>query len=112
MTTKKDTTGTATVTIPTGTATVTIPTSASTTTTATVTIPSPESSTVTTGAPLTTTELLEPADPVSRAIAEVQADKDFVHRSAEHLEIRVVRKLLVWGYEITKAEYDARMRLY
>lgn len=51
-------------------------------------------------------------DLVAKAIAEVQADEDFVHTSAEHLEVRVVRKLLEWGYDITKAEYDVRMRLY
>jgi hypothetical protein len=54
----------------------------------------------------------EPEDLVAKAIAEVQADKDYVHTSAEHLEVRVVRKLLEWGYDVTKAEYDVRMRLY
>lgn len=54
----------------------------------------------------------EPEDLVAKAIAEVQADKDFVHVSAEHLEVLVVRKLLEWGYDIAKAEHDVRTRLY
>lgn len=55
----------------------------------------------------------EPIDHVAQAIASVQTDPEYVHRSAEHLEVRAIRKLVEeLGWEIRRAEVAVRARLY
>ena len=55
---------------------------------------------------------LEPDTAVERAIADVQADKGYVHQSTEHLEGLVVERLVGWGHDLAWAVHAVRSRLY
>jgi hypothetical protein len=49
---------------------------------------------------------------VGDAITSVQAEPDYVHQSAEHLENRVIAKLVEWGHDVDAATRAVRARLY
>ena len=64
--------------------------------------------------PVLVAEVGEPErhDPVTAAILAVQADPEYHHVNAEHLEVRVVRKLVEGGLGQAEAEHAVRSRLY
>jgi hypothetical protein len=53
-----------------------------------------------------------PMDDVQKAIFAVQQEPGYQHTSAEHLEVRAVRKLVEGGYDEVTAERYVRARLY
>lgn len=77
--------------------------------------PPPESASPTPAPPEPTPAPPEPTpvDDASKVIAQIQAEPDYVHQSAEHLEVLAVRHLVEkLGWDLRRAEVAVRSRLF